>query len=113
MDIGLGIVDSIVNELSVELADEPMFKADILRYKVMDAMREIAMKRNYIDSSYTPSQIESDLKNYYSIIKKVALYDYNHIGAEGEQSHGENSVNRSWINRDDLFKGVHAFVKVI
>ena len=101
MDVGLQ--DEIVAELTVELQDEPTFNVNILATKVRNAIREVKMKRNYQATSYTDEQIE---------IKSVALYDYNQIGAEGEQSHSENSVSRTWVDRDDLFKGVHAFVKV-
>ena len=110
MDVGLQ--DEIVAELTVELQDEPTFNVNILATKVRNAIREVKMKRNYQATSYTDEQIEKDLYNYFSVIKSVALYDYNQIGAEGEQSHSENSVSRTWVDRDDLFKGVHAFVKV-
>lgn len=110
MDVGLQ--DEIVAELTVELQDEPTFNVNILAIKVKNAIREVKMKRNYQATSYTDEQIEKDLYNYFSVIKSVALYDYNQIGAEGEQSHSENSVSRTWVDRDDLFKGVHAFVKV-
>lgn len=110
MDVGLQ--DEIVAELTVELQDEPTFNANILATKVRNAIREVKMKRNYQATSYTDEQVEKDLYNYFSVIKSVALYDYNQIGAEGEQSHSENSISRTWVDRDDLFKGVHAFVKV-
>ena len=110
MDVGLE--DEIVAELTVELQDEPTFNVNILAIKVKNAIREVKMKRNYQAASYTDEQIEKDLYNYFSVIKSVALYDYNQIGAEGEQSHSENSISRTWVDRDDLFKGVHAFVKV-
>ncbi len=110
MDVGLE--DEIVAELTVELQDEPTFNVNILATKVRNAIREVKMKRNYQATSYTDEQVEKDLYNYFSVIKSVALYDYNQIGAEGEQSHSENSISRTWVDRDDLFKGVHAFVKV-
>ena len=110
MDVGLE--DEIVAELTVELQDEPTFNVNILAIKVKNAIREVKMKRNYQATSYTDEQVEKDLYNYFSVIKSVALYDYNQIGAEGEQSHSENSISRTWVDRDDLFRGVHAFVKV-
>lgn len=109
----VGIEQEIIAELTIELQDEDTFNAEILAVKVRNAIRELKMKRNYIVTSYTDEQIESDLYNYFSVIKSVALYDYNQIGSEGEQSHSENSVSRSWVSRDDLFAGVHAFVKII
>lgn len=107
------LINEIVEELTIELKNDATFDADILMIKVKNAIKEVKMKRNYVATSYTENQIADDLNNYYSVIKNVALYDYNQIGAEGEQSHSENSVSRSWVSRDDLFKGVHAFVKVL
>ena len=111
--MNVGIEQEIIAELSIELQGEPTFNANILAVKVRNAIREVKMKRNYAATSYTESQIVKDLYNYYSTIINVARYDYNQLGAEGEQSHSENSVSRSWVSRDDLFKGVHSFVKVL
>lgn len=111
--MNVGIEQEIIAELNIELSGEPTFNADVLAVKVRNAIREVKMKRNYTATSYTDSQIEKDLYNYFSTIKSVALYDYNQIGSEGEQNHSENSVSRTWVNRDELFKGVHAFVKVL
>lgn len=107
------LIDEIVDELTIELMNEPTFNADILRIKVKGAVRDVRLKRNYTATDYTDEQTADDLYNYYSVIKSVALYDYNQIGAEGEQSHSENSVSRSWVSRDELFRSVHAFVKVL
>lgn len=111
--MNVGLEQEIIAELTIELQGEPTFNAEILAVKVRNAIREVKMKRNYAATSYTDSQIEKDLYNYFSTIKSVALYDYNQIGADFEQSHSENSVSRTWVSRDDLFKGVHAFVKVL
>lgn len=111
--MNVGLEQEIIAELTIELQGEPTFNADILAVKVRNAIREVKMKRNYAATSYTDTQIEQDLYNYFSTIKSVALYDYNQIGVEGEQSHSENSVSRTWVSRDELFKGVHAFVKVL
>ena len=104
--------NEVVTELTVELKDEDSFNADLLRIKVKNAVRELRMKRNYTATSMTDEQILTDMYNYYSVILNVARYDYNQVGVEGEQSHSENSVSRTWVSRDDLFKGVHAFVNV-
>ena len=59
-------------------------------------------------------QIEKDLyDNYFSVIKNLALYDFAQIGAPFESSHSENSISRNWVNRDEIFKGVHSFVQVL
>ena len=106
------IVNEIVDDLKIELSDEPTFKVEILRNKVKNACREVMMKRNYKVTRYTDDEILDDLFNYYSVIENLARFDYNQLGAEGEQSHTENGITRSYVSRDSLLKGVHAFVKV-
>lgn len=104
--------NEIVEDLKAELENEPEFNEKVLKAKVKSAIREVVMKRSYKDTSYTNDEITLDLYNYYSVIRSVALYDYNQRGAEYETQHSENGVNRTWESRDALFKGVHAFVKV-
>lgn len=115
MDNGMtvGIEQEIIAELTIELQNEPTFSTEILAVKVRNAIREVKMKRNYVATSYTDAQIEQDLYNYYSTIKNLALYDYNTIGMEFQSGSSENSTSRTMIDRDDLFRGVHAFVKVL
>lgn len=103
----------IVKDLTLELQNTTGFSPEILAVKVKNAIREVMVQRNYSATTYTEKQIYDDLRNYYSVIINVARYDYNQIGAEGEQSHSENGIARSYVKRDDLFKGVYAFVKVL
>lgn len=112
-NIGVTLQDELIADLTFELQKEPDFSVDLLRSKVISAIREVKLKRNYGATSYTDTQIEADLYNYYSIIKKVALYDYNQLGAEGEKSHNENGISRTWEDRDKLFSDVFSFVKVL
>lgn len=109
-----GLEQEIVDELTAELeiADKN-FNPALLAPKVRNAIREVKMKRNYAATSYSEQKIADDLYNYYSVIKDLALYDYSHIGGYFESSHSENSTSRTWISRDEILKGVHAFVKVL
>lgn len=75
-------------------------------------MREVKRKRNY-PAHYTAEQIDADLDNYYDVIHELALYEYNKVGAEGQSLHTEDDVQRSWLSKDELLKGVHAFVTVL
>lgn len=108
----MDIEQEIIAELSIELQGEPTFNADILAVKVKNAIREVRKARNY-PKSYTEKNIQEDLQDYYSNIRNIALYDYNQIGAEFQSNASENSVSRSWVDRDKLFDGVYAFVKVL
>lgn len=101
----LTLAEEITLDLSVELNAEPSFKANVLRQKVKAAIREVKLARRY-PSSYTASMISEDLQKYYSNIRNIALYDYNQVGAEFQQSHGENEVSRAYTDRNLLFKGI-------
>lgn len=108
-----GLKAAVVADLTTELSGDPGFSADVLGVKVETAIREVILRRNYAASSLTDTKISEDLSNYYSTVVNVARYDYNQIGAEGQTSHSENSVGRTWVDRNTLFNGVVAFVKVL
>ena len=101
----VGLQDELIADLTQELQDEPTFDASKLKQKVLNAIREVKRARKY-PSNYTDNMVNNDLYNYYSNIRNISLYDYNKMGAEFEQSHNENSVSRSWKDRDKLFNGV-------
>ena len=103
----------IVDDLTAELNGEETFNQSVLAVKVKLAVRDVMSRRNYKASTWSDKQIQEDLYNYYSTIANIARYDYNQIGAEGETAHTENGVSRTYVSRDSLFKGVHAFVGVV
>lgn len=105
--------NEIVDDLTKELQDEETFNPAILKVKVKLAVKEVISKRNYKATSWSEARVLEDLSNYYATISNIARYDYNQLGAEGESAHSENGVSRTYVNRDDLFKGVHAFVGII
>ena len=77
----------------------------ILTEILNDAIAEIKEARHY-PSDMSASDIEADLLNYISQIKKLSKYDYNQIGVEYQTSHSENGVNRSYMDRRRCFDGV-------
>ena len=110
--IAEGLQEQIIDDLTVELSDDEAFNSEILEIKVKYAIREVKRKRNY-PASYTMAMIEADLDNYYDVIHELALYEYNKVGAEGQSLHTEDDIQRSWVSKDDLLKGVHAFVSAL
>ena len=108
-----GIVEEIVDDLTNELNSEDSFNQAILETKVKLAVKEVISKRNYRATSWSDDKILDDLYSYYATISNVARYDYNQLGAEGEMTHSENGISRTYVARDSLFKDVHAFVAVI
>lgn len=107
MDVSMavGLQDELIADLTIELRNEPTFDSSVLAQKVVNAIREVKKARKY--PSYYPSElIYSDLYEFYSNIRNIALYDYNLVGAEGEQTHSENGISRSYVDRKSLFNGV-------
>lgn len=103
----------VFTDLSIELsASDENFNETLLLSKVKNAIREVKRARNY-PKSYSDSQIDNDLYDYFSNIRNIALYDYNLIGAEGQSSSSENGTSRQYIDRDKLFCGICPFVRVL
>lgn len=106
--------DEIYEDLVAELGDDVSSdkeKGQLLS-KVKNAIREVKGVREYPDT-YTDDQIAKDMTRYYSNILRLALYDYNQIGVEGQVSHSETGESRSWADRGDCLKGVYAVATVI
>ena len=106
------MTEEIVANLREKFKDEPDLTQSMIENEVKVAIRELKMKRNYVASSMTADEIDADLENYYSVVRNIAELRCAKLGGEGEQSHSENGVSRSYVTEDSLWKGVHAFVKV-
>ena len=108
MDVGMNVQleQELIADLTIELeiADEN-FNSQLLLSKVRNALREVKRARRY-PKSYSDERIEHDLYNYYSNIRNIALYDYNTIGMEFQESSSENSTSRTMSDRDKLFAGI-------
>ena len=94
----------ILADITAEMGNED-FNTAVMTAKIKSAYREVKRSRNYPDT-YSDEKIEKDMESYFSNIKNIALYDYNMIGAEGEATHSENGVSRTYIDRKSLFAGV-------
>lgn len=99
------MIESIIDELTIELQTEADFNADILALKVRNAYREVKQARNY-PKSYTEETISADMENYYSNVKELALYDYNKVGAEGQTQYSADGESIHYVDRNKMFAGV-------
>ena len=109
-----GLQEQIVSEVTSLLNSEESFNSVALNAKVKVAILDVMGRREYGNSHYTDAKILDELGvRYYSTITRLALYDYNQIGAEGQSQHSENSINRSWTERDKILSDVHPFVKIL
>lgn len=106
------LLREILDDLKTELELAEVSDIKILSSKINNASREVARARNYPDS-YSEADIASDMENYYSNIRELALYDFNQVGAEGQTNHSENGYSRTWKSRRECFDGVVAFCKTL
>ena len=103
------LFDVVMSELQETIPDE--VNKQVLASKVRNAIREVKKARRY-PSHYTEKMINEDLENYISNIEGLALYDYNQVGAEGESTHNESGVNRTWKSRSANFNGIIPIARV-
>lgn len=99
------LMEEILEDLKTELSLTKESDINILSSKIKNAVREIRRDRNY-PTTYTDEMIASDLEIYYPNIRELALYDFNQFGAEGQTSHSENNISRSWKSRSECKAGV-------
>lgn len=112
--MSVDLKNEIFEQLKNRLSDEPTFKDAILRDIVDDAYRKVRSRKEYQNTSFTEEQIEKHLyEKHYQDIKDVALYNFNLIGAEGQTSHSENNVSRSWRTEDEILGNICAFVGIL
>lgn len=110
-----GISEEIYADLSAELMEDEeggSFSEILLRQKINNAVNEVACLRRY-PSSYSFEDRLKDLSSFSSVIRRIALYDYNQIGMEFERSHSEKNIERTYMNRNQLFVGVLPITRVI
>lgn len=101
----------IIDDLKIELQNEEGFSEELLTIKVKSAIREVAAARSY-PSSYSDMFKESDMANYYTQIKALAMYDYSKIGAEGQDNYSADGENIIYSDRRELFDGVLPIAQV-
>lgn len=106
------LAERIIEELSNEIGTVDSADDELLEQKVHSAIREVMRIRDYPDE-YTDDMILKDIKRYHSTISRLALYDYNQAGAEGETMHIENNTQRMWRDRRYLLYGVNCISRIV
>lgn len=101
------------NDLAAEIsASGNEVLTAVLAIKVKAVVRELLNIRNYENSGMTDWEIEQDINRYYTQCMNVARFDYNQLGAEGEDSHTENGISRKYVDRGKLWSGAVPFARV-
>ena len=98
--------ENIVIAIGLEMHNDPTFDADVVSSKVSAVVRELIQRRRYIACKWSETAIQEDIENYYPQVLNVARFDFNTIGAEGEDRHTENGIDRTFSDRSKLWAGV-------
>ena len=108
------LINELQKDLEAELVSEIHTDSDkfLLSSKIKCAYREIMFKRNY-QGHHTQEFVDRDMFKMYSLIKYLALYDWNTIGGEGQTGMSENGTSRTWRSRDEILRQVIPFVSVV
>lgn len=101
------LCETIIEEMTpvLQQTEGERFNSILLASKVRGAIREVKTARNY-PPSWSTETIESDLEKYYGHILKIAEYDYNQIGVEGQSSYSVDGESVSYVDRKTLFNGI-------
>lgn len=108
----------ILEELQNQLENEVGYDANIVSSKLNVAFREVLQARTQKYKGAYPSDMSddqkyADLSQFYSHIFNLALFDYNTIGIEFQTSSTENSVTRTYRDRDRLFNGIVPLSRIV
>ena len=107
--VDLGTELGLLDLATKEALDGKEQDVACLSFKIKNALREVRGKRNYPEY-FTDTQIAKDLEKHYSVIRNLALNDYNMIGAEFHKGISENGISRTFVDRDSILQSVFAYV---
>lgn len=110
--MNVSVADMVISELTTMYGNEPTFNAEKIAVIVNKVVGEVSQARKYRDRGYTDEMTEKDLINYKAQIYNISEYDFLHIGGAWETNHSENSINRTWIERNKLFAGIKPLAKI-
>lgn len=102
------ILKDVVTYLGDEVSetDNP-----VLLILINRAIRKVCAKR--YPYGYTDKEKEAAIERYRDTIFAAAIYYWAKQGADGENSHSENGISRSYQSEEELFFDVVSMVKVL
>lgn len=82
----------------------------VLLILINRAIRKVCTKR--YPYGYTEKEKETAVERYRDMIFEAAVYYWAKQGADGENSHSENGISRSYQSEEELYFDVVPMVKV-
>lgn len=112
----MALVDDVRAKATTYLSDVDDMADVTPSTMVIDfCIEKFCEKRNY-PSTYTNEKKESDIRKHINTIAMAVVDIYMKSGAEGEVSHDENGIRRTYENAyisDSLFSDVLSFAHII
>lgn len=108
----MALEDELLDDLGAELeATDPDYNSAILSTKINVAIKKVTNARNYPDY-YTQETINTDLAKFYTQIRDIALYMYNNVGVDFDESYTSNKMSRTIISESELYRGIPKIARV-
>lgn len=86
---------------------------DLLLQQLIDeAVNDVIIYRHY-PPNWSKEDIIEDLNKFNNIVLKLAMFDYNKIGAEFELQNSENGDTRHFVTRQSILNDITPFVTVL
>jgi len=110
--------NEILTELTAQLSNDVGYSSTVVSSKLNVAFQEVLQARTQkyhgsYPSGMTDDEKYADLSQFSSHIFNLALFDYNTIGIEFQTSSTENSVTRTYRDRDRLFNGIVPLSRIV
>ena len=95
----MALADEILADLGSELeATDPDYNSAILSTKINIAIKKVTNARNYPE--------------HYTQIRDIALYMYNNIGVDFDESYTSNKMSRTVISESELYRGINKIARI-
>ena len=102
----------ILADVSTYLGDEVSVQDNpILLILINRAIRKVCSKR--YPYGYTDAEKEKAVSKYRDTVFEAAVYYWAKQGADGENSHSENGISRSYQNEGDIYFDVVPMVRCL
>lgn len=102
------ILKDVITYLGDEVSDTDN---PVLLILITRAIRKVCAKR--YPFGYTEQEKEAAVERYREAIFSAAVYYWVKQGADGENSHSENGISRSYQCEDDIYFDVVPMAKII
>lgn len=110
----MGQLERLKIQLDINPAD---IKQDVLLQDILDSAKAAILSRRYPYEDYPVDDTGETILElrYFDLQIRIAIYLYNKRGAEGQLSHSENGISRSYESADipeSMLKAVTPYVGV-